>query len=392
MGHFYRLCDYRHRYFFCKLMKALKVDKVFLGIVGALVVVGLFVFISASLGILAKNETKFYGVLTSQLMGLGAGIVAGYIAFRIPYTFWKKYSLYLFIGSLILTFLVFVPGLGFSHGGAQRWISLGFISFQPAEFLKLSFLMYAAAWLSYIKNKIHDARFSVMPFLGMLLVIALVLLRQPDTKSLILIFACGIVMFFVSGLNLKYLAWIVGIGIIGFAVLVMFKPYLLERVKTFMDPSHDPRGSSYQIQQSLIAIGSGGIFGRGFGQSIEKFSYLPEPQGDSIFAVVGEEFGFIGTVTIVVLFVAFALRGLRIANRAPDMFSRLLVTGIVILFITQSFLNIAALVGIFPLTGVPLVFVSHGGTSLMFALAGIGIILHISQFQKSGHLALKEKS
>jgi cell division protein FtsW len=186
-------------------------------------------------------------------------------------------------------------------------------------------------------------------------------------------------MFFVSGIEWKYLAGIFVIGVVGFAILVAFKPYLFERVKTFLDPSHDPQGSSYQAQQSLIAIGSGGFFGRGFGQSIEKFSYLPEPQGDSIFSVIGEEFGFIGTSLVVLLFVAFALRGLRIANRAPDQFSRLLVIGIVILFITQSFLNIAALIGVFPLTGVPLVFISQGGTSLMFALAGIGIILQVSK-------------
>jgi cell division protein FtsW len=163
---------------------------------------------------------------------------------------------------------------------------------------------------------------------------------------------------------------------------VFFTPYLQERIKTFIDPSQDPQGSSYQIQQSLIAIGSGGIFGRGYGQSIQKFSYLPEPQGDSIFAVVGEELGFIGGVAIIILYLLFLLRGLRIANNSPDLFSRLLVSGIVILIVAQSFMNIASATGVFPLTGVPLVFISQGGTSLMIDLMAIGIVFQISKFSK----------
>ena len=162
---------------------------------------------------------------------------------------------------------------------------------------------------------------------------------------------------------------------------VAFTPYLQQRVKTFIDPAQDPRGSSYQIQQSLIALGSGGIVGRGFGQSIQKFNYLPEPQGDSIFAVLGEEMGFVGTISIIILYCIFALRGFRIANNSPDLFSRLLVSGIVILITVQSFMHIAAITGVFPLTGVPLVFMSHGGTSLMIYLIAVGVVLQISKSQ-----------
>ena len=181
----------------------------------------------------------------------------------------------------------------------------------------------------------------------------------------------------------KKIAIIISVALLFFGGVVLSKPYLRERVSTFINPANDPRGSSYQIQQSLIAIGSGGIFGRGFGQSIQKFSYLPEPQGDSIFAVIGEEFGFIGTVAVVVLFMMFALRGLRIAGHAPDLFSKLLVTGIITMITSQSLLNMAALVGVFPLTGVPLVFISHGGTSLAFSLLAVGIVLNISRFQRN---------
>ncbi len=359
-----------------------KFDKVFLGLVATLVIVGILMFISASLGVLAKDEGKFYNILLSQLKGLLIGVGGFWVGYRVPYTFWRKYALYIFIAALLLTLTVFIPGLGFEHGGAKRWISLGFFSFQPVEVLKLAFVIYTAAWLSWMKHRITDPKSSIIPFFVVLGVVALVLLQQPDTKSLILMFTAGMAMFFVSGIQLRYLAGICAIGIIGFLTLVLFKPYLAERVKTFIDPSRDPTGSSYQIQQSLLAIGSGGFSGRGFGQSIKKFNGLPEPQGDSIFAVIGEEFGFIGTISIIILFLSFALRGLRIANRAPDQFSRLLVTGIVILFIAQSFLNIAALVGVFPLTGVPLVFISHGGSALLFSLAGIGIILQVSKYQK----------
>ena len=188
-------------------------------------------------------------------------------------------------------------------------------------------------------------------------------------------------MLFISNVPMKY---ILGIGIsicIGLFVLVSVTPYLQKRVKTFINPAQDSQGSSYQIQQSLVAIGSGGIFGRGFGQSIQKFTYLPEPQGDSIFAVLGEELGFVGSVAVIILYGLFALRGLHIANRSPDLFSRLLVAGIVILITAQSFMNIASITGVFPLTGVPLVFMSHGGTSLMIYLMSIGIVLQISKFQ-----------
>jgi cell division protein FtsW len=173
---------------------------------------------------------------------------------------------------------------------------------------------------------------------------------------------------------------LIGFGAI--TVLAFVRPYVMERIKTFINPSSDPRGSSYQLQQSLIAIGSGGAFGRGLGQSVQKFNYLPEPQGDSIFAVIGEEFGFLGTTLLLTLYVFFAIRGFKIALRAPDTFSRYLVVGLVTLLTAQSFLNIASLVGLFPLTGVPLVFISHGGTALMVALGAVGIILNVSRYTK----------
>lgn len=357
-----------------------KVDKFFLTVILILVGIGTAMFISASLGVLAKNEKVFYPVLFSQLvLGLGLGFVGMYFTSRIDYKFWRKNSFYIYLGALGLTALVFVPALGLSHGGAERWISLGFVSFQPAEILKFAFVIYLAAWLSSVKEKVRHLKYGLLPFLIMLALAALVLLNQPDTKSFILITVTGIAMLFVAGVPIKQLLAFAFLGVGFFVLLVYFTPYLQARVKTFMDPSKDSLGSSYQIQQSLIAIGSGGIFGRGYGQSIQKFSYLPEAQGDSIFAVLGEELGFIGTVGVILLYVIFALRGFRIANHSPDIFSRLLTFGIVILITAQSFMHIASVIGVFPLTGVPLVFMSHGGTSLMVYLIAVGIVLMISR-------------
>lgn len=364
-------------------MRDKKPDKFFLIIVMLLLAIGVAMFVSASLGVFAKNEIIFWGVIQSQIVyGLGAGLVAMYIFYRIPYKFWRKYSLIIFIATILLTAAVFTP-LGRTHGGAQRWLDFGPVSLQPVEFLKFGFLIYFAAWLSWAKNKVENIRYGILPFAIMIAVIASVLLKQPDHKSFILITLTGLAMLFMSGVPWRYLLGAGAILGLGLGLLVYTTPYLQARVKTFINPAEDSLGSSYQIQQSLIALGSGGIFGRGLGQSVQKFSYLPEPQGDSIFAVLGEELGFVGTVATILLYLMFLLRGFRIANRAPDYFSGLLVSGIVILITVQSFMHIASVTGVFPLTGVPLVFMSHGGTSLMIYLAAIGMVLQISKYQKN---------
>ncbi len=360
-----------------------KSDKVFLGITLSLVIVGIVIFISASLGILARSEQKFYGVVFNQILfGVVFGLIALTVMMNVNYLTLKKYAFHIMVSTLILTALVFVPGLSYEHGGARRWISIGSIQFQPAEFLKIGFVIYFAAWLSWMKNKVNDFKRTLLPFGILVLIIAGILLQQPDTKSLILIVATGIAMCIVSGVPWKYIGGFLGISIVAFGILAWSVPYLHDRVETFINPAKDARGSGWQINQSLNAIGSGEIVGRGLGQSIQKFGSLPEPQGDSIFAVLGEEFGFIGSTIVVLLYLLYALRGLRIASHSQDQFGRLLVTGLVILIIGQSFLNIASLLGLFPLTGVPLVFMSHGGTSMMIALAATGIVLNVSKSQR----------
>ncbi len=358
-------------------------DKYFFWIVVVITGIGLLSFVSASLGILARSETKFYGVLFNQLvLGLVGGFGALWLCARIPYMFWRRYSFYIFLGALALTLAVFIPGFGFEHGGARRWLDIGPFSFQPAEVLKIAFVIYFASWLAWARKKQEDVKFRIIPLVVMLVIVALALLRQPDTKSLILITAAACGMLFTSGVAWKKIIFIIVLGIGSIVALAFIRPYVMDRIKTFINPASDPQGSSYQLQQSLIAIGSGGVTGRGLGQSVQKFSYLPEPQGDSIFAVIGEEFGFVGTTVLLILYVFLAIRGYKIALRAPDTFSRYLVVGLITLLTAQSFLNIASLVGLFPLTGVPLVFISHGGTALLIALGAVGIILNVSRYEK----------
>ena len=359
-----------------------KVDKVFLVTTIVIALIGFFIFASASLGLRARDAAAFSSIAFNQgFLGLFLGTIFMLIVARIPYRFFYKYSLHIFILALATTALVFIPGIGTQFGGAHRWLLIGPISFQPAEFLKIAFVLYFAATLFKARSTITSFRQGVIPLLVILGVTGFILLAQPNTSSFAVIFVAAVAMFIVSGAQWRYVVGAGAAALIGLALLAFTRPYVRERIMTFFDPSADALGSSYQIQQSLIAIGSGRIFGRGFGQSIQKFGLLPEPIGDSIFAVFAEEFGFVGSILLIALFVTFAYRGLRIAIRSPDLFGGLVATGLVIMIISQSFLNISAMLGIVPLTGTTLLFVSHGGTALLFALIEVGILLNISSYQ-----------
>ncbi|OGI83497.1 hypothetical protein A2997_00740 [Candidatus Nomurabacteria bacterium RIFCSPLOWO2_01_FULL_36_10b] len=360
-----------------------KFDKPFFWISVAIIIIGLFIFFSAALSVLSSNPAQFYRMLISQLvLGLCGGIVVGFFLFRVPYTFWQKYALHFFIGSLLITALVFVPGLAQKHGGAIRWLNIGPFSFQPSELLKLTSILYIAAWYSWASTKINLKKLGIIP-LGIICAIAgMLLLPQPDTDTLIVIVCAGTIIYFVSGMRARDILILLVIAIIGSTALLSTQTYLQERMKTFLNPSSDMLDTSWQLTQGFIAIGSGRLYGRGYGHSIQKFKYLPEATNDSIFAVVGEETGFIGSVFLIVLYLAFAFRGFYIARRSPTMFTRLIVVGLVSLVIVQSFLNIAAIVGVFPFSGLPLIFVSHGGTSLLFSIVIVALILHISQYMQ----------
>jgi cell division protein FtsW len=277
--------------------------------------------------------------------------------------------------------LVFVPHIGFFYNGARRWITFGPLNLQPAEIYKIGFVLYLATWIAGVKNKVTTFKLGTLPFLILTAISAGLLLMQPDTDTFVVVTLAGAAMYITAGGRWRDFLIMGVIGVVGLGCLVLVRPYLMQRIETFVNPASDPTGSGYQIQQSLIAIGSGGMFGRGFGQSIQKFNFLPEPIGDSIYAVAGEEFGFVGTVSIILLYLIFTFFGFKIALRAPDMFGSLVVVGLIILVTTQSFFNIAAMLAIMPLSGTPLIFVSHGGTALFFALASVGVILNISRYQ-----------
>jgi len=362
---------------------AKQIDRPFLFITLALVLLGFFIFISASLGLLARENITFSAIALNQLVSLGIGGALAYAASRTPFRFWNKHALLILGIAIVATLLVFVPGLGFAHGGARRWLSFGAFSFQPAELLKLGFVVYWASWIAIARQKITTITHGVIPLGILLLISAIILALQPDMGTVLVIAMTGIAMYIAAGGSWKHIGGLALAALLALSVLILFKPYIKDRLLTFVDPSRDPQGSGYQIQQSLIAIGSGQWVGRGFGQSIQKFNFLPEPVGDSIFAVYAEEWGFVGAFILIVLFVTFLLRGFKIAGRAPTIFSRTVVVGFSVLIVGQSLINIASMLGVFPLTGMPLIFVSQGGSALMLALAEVGIILNISRESRS---------
>ncbi len=359
-------------------------DRILLGTLALLVVGGLFIFLSASLGLLAGGGADFASVAKSQIfLGFGGGMIALLFFTWVPYRLWRRYSLFLFIGALALTLLVFVPGIGISLNGARRWLSIGSLTVQPAEFLKIAYILYLATWFSAAKSKVGEARYGLLPFLAITGATGVVLLIQPDTDTFAVIAASGAAMYLAAGAKPKHIAALALLAMVGLSALFIMRPYLFDRLTTFLHPENDPRGSSYQIRQSLLAVGAGEAFGRGFGQSIQKFGKLPAPISDSIFPVFAEEFGFLGSIALILLYLTFALRGLWIAARSPDLYGGLIAIGIVVMIIGQSFFNIASMVALLPLGGLPLVFVSHGGTALMAALAASGLLLSVSRYAKS---------
>ncbi len=365
-----------------KSLSIKSVDTILLALVILMVGFGFLIFSSASLGLLARDGASFGNVATSQfLFGIVGGGLALFGMSSLHYRHLRKYAFYIFLVTIILTLTVFIPGLGLSHGGATRWISIGGFTMQPAELLKLGFVIYVATWLSGMQDVIKDTLRGTLPFVGIVGVVGIIMLLQPDTDSFLIMGMAAMAMFVVAGGKWRdvFLMFLAAVILLGLVALV--RPYIMDRLTTFLHPEDDPLGSGYQIQQSLIAVGSGGISGRGFGQSIQKFEYLPEPIGDSIFAVYAEEFGFIGSSLLILLYLAFTFRGYKMANLAPDLFGTLLVIGFMTLIVCQAFLNIGAMLGVAPLSGLPLPFISHGGTALLATLTMVGIVLNVSKYR-----------
>ena len=361
-------------------------DKPFLIITFILISVGLIIFSSAI--IMLIGTVKYDAVRFNQYgLGLIGGLVLMYVCYKIPISFWRKSSFYIYIGTIILMIMVFVPGVGVYHGGARRWIEFFGIQFQPAEFYKIGVILYASMWFmkDFGKKLNTENNFftRTLPLLILLTISSVLFLLQPDTDILGVICLSLIILYLLSGGNYKDVIILSIIGAIALSTVIFSRPYVMNRVKTFLDPSSDPSGAGYQFQQSLIAIGSGGVFGRGYGQSLQKFKYLPEPIGDSIFAVSAEDFGFIGSVTLILLYMFFLIRGFKLAVKSSS-YGSLVIVGLLCLIVIQSFINMSAMLGMLPLSGTPLIFVSHGGTSLLISLMSIGIILSASREKKVG--------
>lgn len=364
------------------MLNRLKFDKPLFVAVLILVFSGLLIFGSAALGVLAVNETKFYSIVKNQFVfALLGGSISLFCGIIINPLFFKKYALHFFIASVLLTFAVFLPGLSVYHGGAHRWIDLGPLSIQPSEFIKFTFVSFVAYWASTFRKHFATYTFGFFGYLIPLFFVTVALLLQPDFGTYLVIFTSSFVVYFIGGAEKKHLGILAGAAVLGFILLIATRPYMLERVKTFFNTSHDPSGSSWQLNQSLIALGSGGIVGQGYGQSIQKFNFLPEPIGDSIFAVLGEELGFLGTSILILLLLFIVLRGVYVALTVSDEYLRLLAIGIVTIIFTQSFLNIGSMIRLLPLTGLPLPLISHGGTSFVITLFELGVLLGISRYK-----------
>ena len=361
-------------------MKRTYIDKPLALIIGLLVVGGCLIFSSAAFGLLGRGSGSITSVAANHLvLGVGLGFVVLVAMALIDYKNWRRFAPYIYCAALVFTALVFVPHIGTAHGGGRRWIIIFGTSFQPSEALKLACVIISAAYCAGIKNQIRTFTYGLGAFIAILALPAILLVLQPDIGTLgVMVFATFSV-FWAAGVRLRDVLIIGIIGLLSLSVLVIAKPYMRDRVETFFNPSHGAQEEGYQIRQSLIAIGSGGLFGRGFGQGIQKFTYLPEPMGDSIFAVAGEELGFAGATSIIALFCLFALRGYQIAARTHDAFGSYMATGIATYLSIEAFINIASMLGVAPLTGIPLTFISQGGSAILVSLASAGILLNISR-------------
>lgn len=349
-------------------------------ITAILFVGGLLILFSSSVVLSQKNfGTIHYYTLRQLLYGGFTGIIGFLVTQMIPYRVWRTLALPLMVFSFIFLALLFVPELGYTAGGARRWLTFGPISFQPSEILKFSFIVYLASWLDARRRETASIAQGMIPFALMLAIVGMFLVMQPDIGTLGIVVASALLLYFLGGGKMSQIAILCLLGGVLFYFLAQLAPYRWNRILVFLNPSLDPRGIGYQIGQAFIAIGSGGFFGKGFGQSLQKYNYLPEATSDSIFAVFAEEMGFFGVCILIAVFCFFLWRGLVIAKRAPDVFGKLLAAGITLGITAQAFINMAAISGLLPLTGIPLPFVSHGNTSLAVTLTSIGVLMNISK-------------
>jgi cell division protein FtsW len=360
-----------------------KMDYVLLGLVLFLVGFGLLALSSSSsvLSFERFGHNNFY-LLRQISFGAIPGLFFMYFLSRIDYHIWQKFAPLLVLIGIVLLGLVLVPGIGFAVGNSRRWIDFGAFLFQPSEFMKLALVFYLASWYDKRQHHATDLYYGFLPTLFVVGIVAGLIMLQPDLGTMVTLATIAAIMFFVGGAKLKHLLATAGGSLVVLWVLIKAAPYRVSRITAYFNPEFDTQGISYQINQALLAIGSGGLWGTGFGQSRQKFNYLPETIGDSIFAIVSEELGFIRVTIILLIFLFFAFRGFKIARNAPDLFGKLVAAGIVSWIVFQSIVNIGGITAIIPLAGIPLPFISYGSTALAMSLAGAGVLLNISRFSR----------
>lgn len=360
-----------------------KPDRIFLILISILVAFGLAALFSASTPVgYARFGDPYFFIKRQVLFGLIPGVLFAYVLNRTDFKFFKKFSFLFYVFSLMMLVLVFVPKIGLTINSSRSWLSVGGFSFQPAELAKLGLIFFLAYLLSQKKYDWSNWQLSLLPVLVLISPALLLVLLQPDVGTLSIMVVIIFAMLYVAKVPKKYLAFLSLMGVISFMGLIMAAPYRAERITTFLHPELDPQGVGYQMNQAFLAIGTGGMWGLGFNNSRQKYLHLPEVSADTIFAVIAEENGFLVSAGLIIFIVIFTWRGFKIAKSVPDEFGALLVTGIMVWFGWQSLLNIGATVGALPLTGVPLPFISHGGSSLAVSLAAVGVVLSVSREAK----------
>lgn len=352
-------------------------------VIVVLLVVGLvMVLSSSSVQALRVNGSAWY-YFQRQLLWVALGGAALAVTMRVDYRIWRRLAIPILAGTVLLLLLVLIPGFGISVNGSTRWLGVGQWRIQPSEFAKFALLVAGAAVLARFPDDTDDPRRTTRPVLALAAPVVLLVMLQPDMGTTLVIGAIVLALLFVAGVPLLRMAKLMGWAVGGSLLLGLVEPYRFARFKGFLDPWKDPTGIGYQTIQGRIALAEGGIAGVGLGASRAKWGFLPNAHTDFIFAIIGDEVGLAGTIGVVLLFLAFAALGVRAAVRAPDRFGALLAAGITTWVAAQAFINIGAVVGILPITGVPLPFVSFGGSSLVLLLAVVGILLNIARQEEA---------
>ena len=343
-----------------------------------LLIYGLLMIYSAS-NVVAKFtfNNEFYYVY-KQVIYIIVGLIIGYFFYIIDLKYLKKYANIIFISCVVLLLLVLIPGVGIVRGGARSWIGFGNFTIQPSELMKLGVIIFLAKIFSNIDNELLEFK-NLFIILFLLISIFLIIMLQPDFGTGIVILLSSIMLLFTIKTRIKHFLYLAIVGVIGIIVLIVIAPYRLERITAFLDPWSDPLGSGFQTIQSLYAIAPSGIFGLGYNKSIQKHFFLPEPQNDFIFAIICEELGLIGGIFTISLFLIIIIYGIKVTINEKDFFKKYLGLGLIYTLFTQVFINIGVVIGLLPVTGITLPFISVGGTSLIISIIQVAILLNISK-------------